>query len=207
MNPIEKYKKAWQSALDQKTINILKILSAFVEVDAENGKVNYKTYSFSELLKKTKMSSRTLNRWLKLLIRGHIITKEKEKTFPWESRYKLAEERPVRLLASTIASYDGYYQHLIIGAVKRYEKPRILIEKALKHANLYDLYLNIDPSWLEDEPSRFFLEVLFNALNAITFWGTFYIMREFPEEAKKLLKEKGLYSSTEKELFAQVFKL
>ena len=200
---IELYRNAWQSSLEPKALSMVKICFAFYEIDGENRQIVVKPRNFSQLVKLTGISSRTLNKWLKEAEKKGFILKEKQTMFPCEAKYSLNVPREIQTLMQTLFAYDEWFETQIEAAAKGYANTKQIIENVQKFSNTYSLWVKMDPSWVTEAPelTRIFL----SALALITFWGSFYAIRTLPrKEAEKLFKEKGLLQPTEKELLEKV---
>jgi DNA-binding HxlR family transcriptional regulator len=182
---IREYSKAWQTSLKPEALSFVQMVVAF-----SNGQA-----LFSELVEKTGISSRTLNKWLKKGIKQGLISKQPQRTFPRKTVYSLTQKAKLfKSVGGYIRSIDMTYRVLIKRAGEGYDTPKEIVEKAIKHRKVcLDLFFRIDPSWLKD-PFFGYIQLLFSAINAITFWGTFFSL-SFPHiknKAKVIMVEKGI---------------
>lgn len=184
---IKEYSRTWQKSLKPEALSFVHMVVAFSKGQA----------LFSELVEKTGISSRTLNKWLKKGIKQGLISKQPQRTFPRTTIYSLTQK--AQLFKSTggyIRSIDKICRVLIERAGEGYDTPQEIVEKAIKHRkSCLDLFFRIDPSWSKD-PFFEYIQILLSAINAITFWGTFFAL-SFPHiknKAKVIMVEKGMFA-------------
>ena len=187
---IKEYSKAWQKSLRPEALSFVHLVVAF-----SNGQA-----LFSELVEKTGISSRTLNKWLKKGIKQGLIFKQPQRTFPRKTVYSLTQKAELfKNTGGYIRSIDKIYRVLIERAGEGYDTPKEIVEKAIKHRKVcLDLFFRIDSSWSKD-PFFEYIQILFSAINAITFWGTFFTL-SFPHiknKAKAIMVEKGMFAPSE----------
>jgi DNA-binding HxlR family transcriptional regulator len=134
--------------------------------------------SFSDLVQETQMSSRTLDKWLKQGVKLGFIARERQRTFPRKSTYSLKQSAAlIRIMGGYIRAWDNEYRHLLQGINEQYVSAEEAVKKALtRRAELMELALKIDASWMKP-PLFDFIQILFSAMNAINFWGMFFVLR------------------------------
>jgi len=186
---LKKYKEAWESSLNPKSLSIVRQCVAL-----SNGPI-----SFSELLEKTGISSRTLDKWLKQGVSKGLVSKKRESVFPWKTTYALTEDaKPIRTTGKYIRSLDDRYRHLIEGAGEGSAPVEEIVEEAMRHRKKWlDLFFSMDSSWLEGISFEY-IKTLFSAIGSITFWGTFFAL-SFPqvrEKAREIMLEKDIFART-----------
>lgn len=192
------YEKAWKASLNAKDLSIIQLYVVLARESA----------SFSELVQKTRISSRTLDKWLKNGIKRGFIYKKRQGKFPWKSTYSFTEEAKfIKITGRYIQSFDDLYRNLIEGAGEELASVEELIDRAMKYRRgCLELIFMLDPSWLKGVYFEY-VQMLCSAINSISFWGTFFALN-FPhikKKAKKFMQKKGfLPSSTEEEIFKVV---
>jgi DNA-binding HxlR family transcriptional regulator len=191
---IGRFRQAWRRGLEPGALSIVKLSFAFLETDLSARKVVARPRSFSQLQGLCGMSSRTLAKWLKDAEKRGLISKTKQPAFPFTTAYVLTVPPEVQTLMRTLYAFEKSFETLIEGAAKGalYAPASKIVEKALRLSNTFDLWIRMDPSWLQG-PTGELTRIFFNALALVTFWGTFYTLRALPQkEAEAVLNEKGL---------------
>jgi DNA-binding HxlR family transcriptional regulator len=181
---LKRYTKAWEASMDRRALSIVRITVAL-----SKGPI-----SFSDLVKETKMSSRTLDKWLKLGFKQGFIQKKKQPVFPWKSTYSLKQSKLAHLALITtmggyISSLDDYYQHLVTGVHEEKVSVKEIVNRVITGRRQWlDFIFRMDASWL-NPPYFDFIQIFFSAMNAISFWGTFFALNspQVKGKARRLL--------------------
>ena len=194
---LKKYEVAWQKSLHPHALSFARVGMIFSDMPA----------SFSELVELTGLSSSTLNIILKNGIKRGFISKQRQESFPWKSTYSLTKDAEIlRVAGHYIKAMDNWARVLIEGASEKYKSAEEIVEKTNKLRNGWlDTFFRINHTWLEGGSFKY-IQYLFSALNSVTFWGTFFILR-FPhiqKKAKKMILQKGEFPSSETELLKKI---
>jgi len=198
---LTKYEKAWKNSLNPSALSVIKLCIAFA---------NGKPLSFSDLVNKTRLSSQTVDFWLKRMMKSGFIIKKRQKNFPFRSTYTLnPNAQIVRITGKYVEAFDKLYRYYIEGAGEGLTTVEKLVECVIKHRNeCLEFIYSIDKSWLQGKMFEY-VQIMCSALNAISFWGTFFTL-SFPhikEKAKKIMQKKGLVPVSEQEMLNRILLL
>jgi hypothetical protein len=154
-----------------------------------------------------------VDKWLKWGLKLKILSKRRGKTFPWKSTYSLTNQaKIIKAYGGWVLSFDRRYRLLIEYAGEHAMPPRKIVDHAIDgRKSAWRLFFDMTPAWrggtvVRGRRTFAFIRDHFSAVNAIIFWGMYYIF-SFPhiiKEAETAMLENGLVAPSEEKILKKV---